>query len=165
MSPPAVWVSLDALATAVDGVLAGASLDQSVKQLPARRRIGVLAFSEYSRASDLANGVAWYAALGIGGACLTLIAADGALALGVSDKQRLPLVLAGLLAIAHSLTTARAAPINLSQRSSPGDEEALKRIFDRFERWQTVRAALQLATFLFMLWALAIVASASSGSD
>lgn len=36
---------LVALATAVDGLLAGASLDQSIKQLPARQRIGVLAFS------------------------------------------------------------------------------------------------------------------------
>jgi hypothetical protein len=165
VSPPAAWVGLVVLATAVDGVLAGASLDQSVKQLPARRHIGALAFSAYSRASDLANGVPWYAALGIGGAGLTLAAAGGALVLGVSDNQRLPLVLAGLLAIAHSLMTARAAPINLSQRSAAGDEQALKRIFDRLERWQTVRAVLQLATFLFMLWALAIAASASGGSD
>jgi len=57
MSPLAAWMALVALATAVDGVLAGASLDQSIKQLPARHRIGVLAFSAYSRASDQANGV------------------------------------------------------------------------------------------------------------
>jgi len=41
----------------------------------------------------------------------------------------------------------------------------LTRIFDRFERWQTARAILQLATFLVMLWALASAAAASSGSD
>src|SRR5205807_594209 len=109
MTPSAVWVGLVALATAVDGLLAGASLDQSIKQLPARHRIGVLAFSEYSRASDQANGVLWYAGLGIGGAALTLAAAVSALVLGVSDAQRLSLLLAGLLAIAHSFTTARAA--------------------------------------------------------
>lgn len=165
MSPPAAWVGLVALATAIDGVLAGASLDQSIKQLPARHRIGILAFSEYSRASDHANGVRWYSTLGIGGAGLTLAAAAGGLVLRVSDEQRLPLLLAGLLALAHSFTTARAAPINLSQRSAAGDEKALKRIFDRFERWQTVRAILQLATFLVMLWALASAAAASSGSD
>jgi hypothetical protein len=32
-------------ATALNGLLAGASLDQSIKQLPARRRIGVLSYS------------------------------------------------------------------------------------------------------------------------
>ena len=102
MSPPAALVGLVALATAVDGLLAGASLDQSIKQLPARHRIGILAFSAYSQASDQANGVLWYAALGIGGAGLTLTAAVGALLLGVSDQQRLPLLLAGLFSIAHS---------------------------------------------------------------
>ena len=165
MSPPAALVGLVALATAVDGLLAGASLDQSIKQLPARHRIGVVAFSEYSRASDLANGVLWYAGLGIGGAGVTIAAAVGALVLGVSDRQRLPLLLAGLLAIGHSFATARAAPINLGQRSAAGDEAALKHIFDRFERWQTARAILQLATFLVMLWALASAAAASSRSD
>jgi len=33
----------------------------------------------------------------------------------------------------------------------------LQHIFDRFERWQTVRASLQLATFLAKLRALAAV--------
>jgi hypothetical protein len=165
MRPSPGWLGLVALAAAVDGLLAGASLDQSIKQLPARHRIGLLAFSEYSRASDLANGVPWYAALGIGGAGLTLAAAGGALVLGVSDRQRLPLLLAGLLAIAHSLTTARTAPINRSQRSVAGDAEALQRIFDRFERWQTTRAVLQLATFLSMLWSLASAAPARRGAD
>jgi hypothetical protein len=151
-----VRVALVALATAVDGVLAGASLDQSVKQLPARHRIGVLAFSAYSRASDQANGVVWYAALGLGGAALTLAAAVSAVLAGAPDHQRRPLLLAGLLSVAHSLTTARAAPINFSQRAAGADEPARQRIFDRFERWQTVRASLQLATFLAMLRALAV---------
>jgi hypothetical protein len=41
---------------------------------PARHRIGVIAFSDYSRAGDLGRGIAWYAALGIGAALLTFIA-------------------------------------------------------------------------------------------
>ncbi len=60
----------------------------------------------------------------------------------------------------ETLTTARAAPINLSQRSAGDDEKTLEHIFVRFERWQTVRAILQLATFLVMLWALATTAAA-----
>src|SRR5262249_2375007 len=159
-------VTLATLATAIDGLLAGASLDQSIKQLPARRRIGVRAFSAYSRASDQANGVAWYAALGVGGAVLTLAAALTAALRGAPDQQRQALLLAGLLAVAHSLATARAAPINFSQRAAGNDKRALERIFDRFERWQTVRASLQLATFVTMLWATAATSAGTlSGSE
>ena len=150
------------LATAVDGLLAGASLDQSVKQLPARHRIGVLAFSAYSRASDQANGVAWYAALGLGGAVLTLAAAISGLAVGAPAAQRWPVLVAGGLAVAHSVTTARAAPINFSQRTVGDDEAALRDVFDRFERWQTARAALQLATFIAMIWTLAATGRTSA---
>jgi hypothetical protein len=151
-------VGLVALATAVDGLLAGASLDQSIKQLPARHRIGVIAFSAYSRASDQPNGIAWYATLGVGGAVLTLAAAVSAAIVLVDapEPQRQPLLLAGVLSIAHTLATARAAPINFSQRAAGDDLGELRRIFDRFERWQTVRATVQLATFLAMLRALAV---------
>jgi hypothetical protein len=62
-----------------NGLLAGAGLDQSIKQLPARHRIGVLAFARYSQAVNLANGVAWYATLGVGAALLTLVAAAAGL--------------------------------------------------------------------------------------
>jgi hypothetical protein len=153
------FVALLVLAAAVDGLLAGASLDQSIKQLPARRRMGVPAFSVYSRAADLANGVWWYALLGVSGAVLTLAAAGAAIALALPIVQSAPLAIAMLLAIAHTFTTVRAAPINFSQRTVGDDEGALAAIFDRFERWQTVRAILQLATFLTVLWALAATAS------
>ena len=53
------------IATGVTGLLAGASLDQSIKQLPARHQIGVASFSRYGQAADLGNGVAFYASLGI----------------------------------------------------------------------------------------------------
>src|SRR5438270_1317352 len=159
------WLCLVMFATAVDGLLAGASLDQSVKQLPARHRIGVRAFSDYSQASDLGNGILWYATLGLGGAVLTLAAGGVGLVFGVSGKQRLPLLLAGALTIGHSLTTVRAAPVNLSQRSAAGNEEALARIFNRFERWQSVRAVLQVATFFVMIWAVSSAASQASNSD
>jgi hypothetical protein len=65
-------------ATAADGLLAGASLDQSIKQLPARHKIGLVAYSEYSRASDLGPGILWYGILGVGAAVLTIAAAVAA---------------------------------------------------------------------------------------
>jgi hypothetical protein len=38
-------------ATIATGLLAGASLDQSIKKLPAREKIGVAAYSQYSCAT------------------------------------------------------------------------------------------------------------------
>ena len=49
----------------------------------------------------------------------------------------------------------RAAPINFSQRGYRA-EAALADVFDRFERWQSLRAAIQLATFALMVLALAL---------
>ena len=156
MSSSSAWVILLAAATVVDGVLAGASFDQSIKQLPARHRLGMRAFSAYSQASDQANGLVWYAGLGIGSALLTIAAAAWALTLSLPIDRLLPVILAGGFAIAHSMTTARAAPINWSQRAVSDDEVALTRIFQRFARWQALRATLQLATFLLMVSTLLV---------
>ncbi len=62
-------LALVIVATAVNGILVGASLDQSIKQLPARHKTGVIAYSAYSQASDLGNGIAWYVLLGSGRHC------------------------------------------------------------------------------------------------
>ncbi|HEU4397173.1 MAG TPA: hypothetical protein VFU54_04955 [Actinomycetota bacterium] len=137
-----------------NGLLVGASLDQVVKQLPARHRIGVVAFSDYSKAGDLGRGIAWYAALGIGAALLTVLAA----VVGLTDQPSTPasaaLWLAVLLTVAHSFTTLRAAPLNFSQRAAAGDAARLAAILDRFERWSTARATLQVLTLLSVTSAL-----------
>lgn len=142
-------------AVAFNGVLTGASLDQSIKQLPARRRIGVIAFSAYSRAADLGNGIVWYAIIGIGAALLTIAAAVSAYLWGAPVAVALPLYLAALMSLLHSFTTTQAAPTILRQRKAMDDGAQLTRIFDRFERWQALRAALQSATFGLTLLALA----------
>jgi len=138
-----------------NGLLVGASLDQVIKQLPTRRRIGVVAFSEYSKAGDLGRGIAWYASLGIGAALLTVLA----VLVGLTDRPGTQSVaalwLALALTVAHSFTTTRAAPLNFSQRAAAGDPARLEAIFDRFERWSTARTILQVLTLLAMTWALA----------
>ncbi|HEY1386956.1 MAG TPA: hypothetical protein VGF38_00320 [Ktedonobacterales bacterium] len=150
------------IATALDGILAGASLDQSIKQLPARRRIGAAAYSVYARAADLGTGIVWYAALGIGAALLTIVAAIVALVQSAPTSIALPLYLAAAASVAHSFTTSRAAPIMLSQRQIAATAEngpKLAALFDRFERWQTARVVVQVVTFGLMLWALAAFAT------
>jgi hypothetical protein len=150
-------LALALAATALDGVLCGASLDQSIKQLPARHRMGAVAFSAYSRAADLGNGIVWYATLGIGAALVTIAAAATGLIAGIPFAQSLPLLVAAILSILHSLATTQAAPVSFSQRKVANDEAALARVFDRFARWQTLRAVLQAFTFAAMLWALVVI--------
>jgi hypothetical protein len=158
-------VALGLLLAAVvaNGLLVGASLDQSIKQLPARRRIGAVAFAAYSRAADLASGIVWYAALGIGTALLTLAAAIAGLTDTPHTAQRIAaLACAAALTVSHSLVTALAAPTNLSQRHvAANDEHALTLIFDRFERLQTIRAALQATTLATAVWALVATITAT----
>jgi hypothetical protein len=143
------------VATAFNGILVGASLDQSIKQLPARHKIGVNAYSAYSQASDLGNGVAWYAIIGVGAALLTIITALVALFQGDNLVSATPIYVAAMLSILHSLMTTQAAPTMFSQRRHSQDEAALTEIFNRFERWQTLRAFFQVLTFGALLWALA----------
>lgn len=142
------------LATVWNGILAGASLDQSIKQLPARRRIGITAYSNYNRASDLAQGIVWYAILGLGAALLALASAAALLLRSIGLEHAFPIYLAGALSILHSLVTTRAAPLLFRQRQVNGDETALTAIFDRFARWQALRAFLQSAAFLSLVWGL-----------
>ncbi len=149
-------VVLTFFAAALNGLLAGASLDQSLKQLPARRRMGVSAFSLYSRSADLSrNGVAWYAFLGISAALITLTAAVATLVTG--STQTMPILLAAMLSVLHSIATAQAAPTNFRQLKVLSDEAALAAVFDTFERWQTVRVILQVGTFAVTLWAIFVL--------
>jgi hypothetical protein len=147
-------VTLLIFATGLNGILAGASLDQSIKQLPARHKIGVRTYSVYSQASDLGNGIAWYAIIGIGAAILTIIASFVALSQQSTLPTVTPLYVAAGLSVFHSLMTTQAAPTLFSQRRHAQDEAPLVKIFNRFERWQTLRAIFQVLTFSALLWAL-----------
>jgi hypothetical protein len=153
-------------AAGANGLLTGASLDQSIKQLPARHRIGVLASARYGQAADLANGVAWYAALGVGTALLALVAADAGLAGQPSTAAAVALWVAIAATAAHSAATARAAPTNFRQRRLGADEAALTAVFDRFQRWQTIRVTLQVTALAAVLAALAVALTSSApGAD
>jgi hypothetical protein len=141
--------------TIIDGLLAGASMDQSLEQLPSRRRIGARAYSAYGHASHAANGRFWLIPLAIGGAVLTIAVAIWAMRLDLTMARALPLYVGAGFAIAHSLSTVKAAGINVTQWRSGVDDAALERILDRYARWQGIRAALQLVTFFVAAWALA----------
>ena len=136
-----------------------ASLDQSIKQLPARRRIGSVAYSQYSRASDLGRGILFYAILGAGAAALCIAAVIAAALQGLLLVRAVPICAGAVLALLHTLATTQAAPTNFSQRKvAPDDEAGLAGVFDRFARWQAVRCVLQVINFGVNLWAVVSLA-------
>lgn len=45
------------IATAMNGLLAGLNLDTALVKLPARRRIGAVAYATFARGNDLGNGL------------------------------------------------------------------------------------------------------------
>lgn len=143
-------------AVVVASMGATASLDQLIKQLRARHRIGIIAYSAYSRAADFHTGVPYYAPIIVGWLVLIPAAAFAGWADGASGARAVALgaMVAGLAA--HVLVTGgRAAPILLSQRRIPPDDEvALSRVFDRFAFWHGVRTVIDVATLAASVWAL-----------
>jgi hypothetical protein len=142
-------------AVVVSAMAAAASLDQSIKQLPTRRRIGALAYSGYSLVADARNGLFWYVPLVIAWIPITVAAAVVGWADHPNDQRAIALATTVVGVAAHILVTGVfAAPTLVSQRAAAGDERALERVFDRFERWQTIRAVIDVATLGASVWAL-----------
>jgi hypothetical protein len=136
------------IATIMNGLLAGLSLNKSVVELPAGRRMGSLAFSQFSRAADLGNGLPFYAALGLMTPAITILAA----ALVVLGGSPSPLwsglgIAASVFSIAHVGVSAGAAPNMLRIGRLGNDVGALDEAYRRFRSWQDARAVLQVATF------------------
>jgi hypothetical protein len=149
-------VALIVAATAVGGLLAGLSFDGALVKLPARRRIGAVAYATFARGNDMGNGLWVYPSTAIGAALLTIVATIVAFVEHDSASLLVPLSIATLASIGHFLATSRAAPNMLRVGKTPDDESLLAPLLDRFARWHAVRAALQVLTFFVMLWALVV---------
>ncbi len=149
-------VLMIALATAVNGLLAGLNTDTALVKLPARRRIGAVAYATFARGNDLGNGLVIYPLLGIGAALLIVLATAIAYAEHDPMELLLPLSLASLLSIVHTFATSRAAPVMLSLKDAPDDEAILTAKLDRFARWHAVRATFQVVAFFVLLWVLVV---------
>ena len=142
------------LATIEGGILAGVSFDVALVKLPTRKRIGPVAYAQFARGNDLGNGKVVYPALGV----LSVLLVLGALLAAWLGHQKaavtVPLVVAAVLTVLHSLCTAKAAPIMLSLAKTPDDAEVLQRKLDRFALWHGFRATFQVAAFIALVWAL-----------
>jgi hypothetical protein len=147
-------VFLIALAIAINGLLAGLNVDTALVKLPARRRIGAVAYAAFARGNDLGNGLVLYPILGIGAALFTVLATAIAYLEHSSLRLLLLLSLASLLSLLHTAATARAAPVMLSIKDAPDDEALLNAKLDRFAGFHTVRTTFQVLTFFILLWAV-----------
>lgn len=143
-------------ALVADGILAGLSLDKVIVGLPARRRIGITAYAAYARAADLGNGIAFYAAIGISAAALTIASFAVAAALGAPGAVTGLLAAGAALSLAHSAMTARAAPAMFAIGRAGNDQAALAPLLARFARWSAARAATQTATLIIVAVVVAI---------
>jgi Domain of unknown function (DUF1772) len=150
-------VFLIASASAINGLLSGLNMDTALVKLPARRRIGAVAYAAFARGNDLGNGLVVYPLLGVGAVLLTLLATALAYVERSPMEVLLLLSLASLLSILHTFATTRAAPVMLSIKDASDNEALLMAKLDRFARWNAVRATFQVAAFFVLLWALAVV--------
>lgn len=155
VAPSTPTLTLLIVTTAIAGMGAGATLDQAIKQLPARHHIGALAYSAYSQAADGANGRFWYIPLAvvwlvfIVASVVTVWLAQPTLWQSIATA----LMVAGLAM--HGWVTGRfAAPLLLSQKKYAGDAQALQQLFDRFARWNLVRAFIDVSVLAATVGAL-----------
>lgn len=149
-------LALIVAATALNGLLAGISFDGVLVKLPARHRIGAVAYATFARGNDLGNGLWVYPSTAIGAALLTILATIVAYVEQASATLLVPLTIATLTSIGHFVATSRTAPNMLRVGKTPHDEALLAPLLDRFARWHTVRATLQVLTFFVLLWALIV---------
>jgi hypothetical protein len=148
----AFW--LLAVTVAINGLLAGASSDGAIVKLPTRHRIGPVAYVNFARGNDLGNGLVVYPGSGISAALLVFVTTIATYLDGGSSTVTMPLLLACAGTVAHSVCTAKAAPIMLSFRRTVDEEGVLAAKLDRFAFWNGLRAVFQIATFVVLLWAL-----------
>ncbi|HEY3420796.1 MAG TPA: hypothetical protein VGK23_09605 [Methanomassiliicoccales archaeon] len=149
-----LFIGLVTITTSITGILAGAGMDQVIKQLPARKRIGAMAYSNYFKAADLANGRYWYGSIGILSYLLALIAAIGGYLQAEGSFTMALLLLAAGAAIVHAFGTSRAAPTAFRVREAEMDERTISGLLDRFAKWTAVRGAAGIVMFVALILAL-----------
>jgi hypothetical protein len=151
--PSAVLIlTLIALATHLYG--AGGSVDRVVVHLPARNRIGPLAYVQYARATDLGRGRVWYPVMNAIGGIALLAALGLALLLHASTRVTVALAVATVLALFVRMTTRVAAPTMLRAGRAGDDEAQVKPLLDRFARVSALRMTGLVLTSAALLSAL-----------
>src|SRR5215211_1970324 len=152
------WI-LIVVATLLNGILAGVTVDRILVGLPAWHAVGAIAWANYSRSADLGNGLLIYPALAIGGA---LFSVGAAVSLIWQPTRRrsvaIALYVAAALAITGLLLTFKDAPSMLSLRTIGNEDMAhLQQAFNGFWFWEAIRGVIQVLVFVGNLWSLGMI--------
>ena len=100
--------------------------------------------------------MAFYPAVGVGAAALTLAAFAVAAARGAPGAVTGLLAAAAGLSRLHSAATGRAAPTMFQIGRADHTDAALAPLLTRFARWSAVRAAVQTATLIVVAIAVGV---------
>lgn len=148
-----------AIATFVDAMLMGAVLDYVIKQLPVRKKIGIIQYRAYFVASDLGNGRFWYIPLGLSAYALNVSVAVVAYYENGLVSGTILFFIAAACALVHAFGTSRAIPAGLRfLRIKDNDEAKLDLAFTKFARWVVFRGAIGIPMFIFVLLGLILIA-------
>ncbi len=146
------------ITTIVDAMLMGAVLDYSIKQLPARKKIGIKNYRAYFIASDFGNGRFWYIPLGLSAYFLNIAVAVAGYYLDGLVVSSILFFIAGACALIHAFGTSQAVPAGLGfLKTKDDDEEKLERSFDRFAKWVLFRGVFGVPMFIGILLGLIIL--------
>ena len=154
-----IILGLATFTATIDALLAGAGLDYTIKQLPARRIIGIAAYRKYFLASDLANGRFWYVPLGLLAYVLNVTVAVFAYFQDGPGLSTTLISVAAVCALIHAFGTSQAVPAGLrfKRMNDNADDSTLNKSFDKFARWVVFRGIFGVPMFIALLLGLLLV--------
>jgi hypothetical protein len=148
------------------GILAGATANRALVQLPAWERVGVVAWANFTRAENLGTGFVFYPVIGLAALLLTAaVAIAFRFDRAARGSRGLPIYSAVVLAIVWAVVTRGVLVPAMSSLRTAGDNASeLQRIFLTVARWSGVNDLLHVLTFGLNLWALTEFWSSPKGN-
>jgi hypothetical protein len=137
------------------GLQAGVTLNRALVELPAWRRVGVLAWAGFTRAENVGVGAAFYPVLGLVAIVATVATA---VAYRFDKDQRLtrsiPVYTAAAITVFWAVITRVVLVPQLSSLKLDDSPSRLQQIFGTVLFGSAINDALHLAAFALSLWAL-----------
>jgi hypothetical protein len=152
------FLGLLACATGVALLSAGGGTFRALVDLPARYRLGSIAFAEFSRATDLSRGLVYYPTEAIGGTLLIAATSWAGWRAGAPRLVRWLMAGALLSKLLILAITTQAASIMWRIGSSPNDAALREALTERFVSLTYVRIVLGDAAGIALLGALSACA-------
>lgn len=145
------------------GLQAGVTLNRALVQVPAWRRVGMLAWADFMRAENVGLGSAFYPVLGL----VAILTTIGTAVAYRFDKDRrlarsIPVYTAAAFAVLWALITRVVLVPQLSGLKVEDNPLRLQQIFGTVFFGSAVNDVLHVAAFAFSLWALIVLRSDSN---